>query len=98
MQFADIIRFLNEQGNFKHSKEDYKESLKFFMRGAGGKQKANLEDVCHAMKKHTQMTDDEIKGYATSHDIQLLVEVVADGEEELQMIGIEDSTRLMYKY
>ena len=68
------------------------------MRGSGGKQKANLEDVCLAMKKHTQLTDDEIKGYATAHDIQLLVEMVAEGEEELQMIGIEDSTRLMYKY
>ena len=68
------------------------------MRGSGGKQKANLEDVCLAMKKHTQLTDDEIKGYATAHDIQLLVEIVAEGEEELQLISIEDSTRLMFKY
>ena len=96
--FSDILTFLNEQGSFKHSKEEYKESLTFFMRGSNGKQKANLDDVCQAMRKHTEMTDEEIKGYAAAHDMQLLVDTVREGEEELQMMGIEESAKLMYKY
>ena len=50
------------------------------------------------MRKHTKMTEDEIQGYANAHDMQLLVDTVKDGDEELQIMGIEESSKLMYKY
>ena len=44
------------------------------------------------------MTEEEVRGYMSAHDMQLLIDTVVQGEEELQMIGIEDSAKLMYKY
>ena len=45
-------------------------SLSYFTRGSSdtGK-KANLEDLCAAMEKFSDMSQEEIKGFARVHDI-----------------------------
>ena len=44
-------------------------SLSYFTRGSDNGKKANLEDLCSAMEKFTDMTEEEIKGFARVHDI-----------------------------
>ena len=42
----------------------------------------NLEDVCEEMRKYTDMTEDEIKGFESAHDMQLLIEQVRENGTE----------------
>ena len=78
----DILRFIDEQSSFKHSKQEYKEALSFFMRGHDHKKgssslRMNIDDVCAAMQKFTDMTPEtEIKGFENAHDMQLLIDEV----------------------
>ena len=88
--FPDILRFIDEQATFKHSKQEYKQSLGFFMRGSDGKQVSNAEDIAEALRKYTDMTDEEVAGFLATHELNDLIE---EG-----MLDIEESSRLMYKY
>ena len=82
--FSDILRFIEEQSCYKHSKQEYKEALSFFTRGYDPKKgsgpqnqpRSNIEDVCAAMHKFTDMTETEIRGYENAHDMQLLIDEV----------------------
>ena len=108
--FSEIMKFIDDQSCFKHSKQDYKEALTFFMRGYDPKKqginsinylgKSNIEDVCSAMRRHTDMSEEEVKGYENAHDMQLLIDEVAqvNDQETLKMIEIEESAKLLYKY
>ena len=62
----------------------------------------NIDDVCAAMQKFTDMTPEtEIKGFENAHDMQLLIDEVkndVDSGEVLRMVEIEESAKLLYKY
>ena len=101
------MQFIEECSTFKYSKTDYKASLGYFTRGntaqKGPATKANVEDISAALKKYTDMSDSEIKDFVGIHDtydlISILKEAGMDGKaDEHQMIDIEESTKLMYKY
>ena len=104
--FQDILRFIEDQTCFKHSKQEYKDALTFFMRGydtkkgaiSGVSAKANIEDVCNAMRKYTNMSEQEIKDFERAHDNQLLIDEIENGEDLLKMIDIEESSKLLFKY
>lgn len=100
ISFADIMRFLDESSSFKNPSADYKASLGYFTRGAtGGKAKANMEDIKNAMKKYTDMSEQEIEEFASIHDMYDLVETTGEeGADLLHMLDIEESSKLMYKY
>ena len=88
--FPEILRFIDEQATFKHTKKEYKESLGFFMRGSDGKQAANAEDIAEALRKYTDLSEEEVAGFLATHDLNDLIE---EG-----MLDMEESARLMYKY
>ncbi len=76
--FDSFLSLLDEQSEFKHTEAEYRDSLKFFMRGGDGQSEANIEDVCAAMRKHTQMAEQEIEGFRNAHDNQLIIQTKAD--------------------
>ena len=44
------------------------------MRGAEGKQASNIDDIAESMRKYTDMTEDEIAGFLSTHELNDLVE------------------------
>ena len=64
------------------------------MRGAEGKQAANVEDMAESMRKYTDMTEDEIAGFLSTHELNDLVEDAGD----VRLLDMEESAKLMYKY
>ncbi|TNV77390.1 hypothetical protein FGO68_gene6983 [Halteria grandinella] len=98
VSFPDIMKFIDDCSSFKNTRGDYKASLGYFTRGAAsGKAKANMEDIKTAMRKYTDMNEKEIEEFASIHDLYDLIETV-EGEEQMQMLDIEESSKLMYKY
>ena len=91
------MKFIDESSSFKNSRADYKASLGYFTRGAAsGKSKANMEDIKTAMRKYTDMNEQEIEEFASINDMYDLIETT--GDEQMQMLDIEESSKLMYKY
>ena len=60
------------------------------MRGADGKQISNAEDIAEALRKYTEMSEEEVAGFLATHDLN---DLIAEG-----MLDMEESSRLMYKY
>jgi len=97
VSFADIMKFIDESFSFKNSRADYKASLGYFTRGAtSGKSKANMEEIKTAMRKYTDMNEKEIEEFASILEMYDLIETTRD--EQMQMLDIEESSKLMYKY
>ncbi len=64
------------------------------MRGAEGKQASNIDDIAESMRKYTDMTEDEIAGFLSTHELNDLVEESG----EVRLLDMEESAKLMYKY
>ena len=94
------MKFIDDCSSFKNTRADYKNSLGYFTRGSTAQnKKANMEDIKTAMRKYTDMSEQEIGEFASIHDMYDLLDEVDGGEgEKMQMLDIEESSKLMYKY
>ena len=58
-----------------------------------------MDDLCEALKKHSDMTPKEIEEFKKIHDIYDLIEdIKGEKDEALKMVAIDESVKLMYKY